>query len=247
MRAAFELARARDQRERQRIAETHIADGDDGIGRHAPTLRSTRPPVNWRARSREAGTETAPGRCGGGNPGPLSFIGLRRTRCGASWRTRLFRTVQADCGKSANFALANWKSLRRRHGPSNTSVAPSAACGPTISLSMCSAARAPSCGARSRHVAHRKAHRRKPHAARHVRRLDRVVQPEGGRVHHLDLAARRLDGDAARGRFADRSRRRRLSGRRDDRPDSRRRTRRPRRPSRCSRWVWNAGFQKFSG
>ena len=32
MRAAFELAWAGDQRERQRIAETRIADGDNGIG-----------------------------------------------------------------------------------------------------------------------------------------------------------------------------------------------------------------------
>src|SRR5262249_18635337 len=44
MRAALERTRSRDQRKRQRIAETRLTDGDNGIGgrinRHGWTMRS---------------------------------------------------------------------------------------------------------------------------------------------------------------------------------------------------------------
>src|ERR1051325_6688485 len=42
-------------------------------------------------------------------------------------------------------------------------------------------------------IARRKADRRKAHAARDVGRLEREMQPVGGRVHRLNFAARRLD------------------------------------------------------
>ena len=111
----------------------------------------------------------------------------------------------------------------------------------------CSAAFAPSaaCAAAWSRTAKRIAASRMPRATSGGSTAE--MQPEGRRVHHLDLAARRLDRDAARGRLQIASRRRRLSGTRDGRPDCRRRTRRPRRPSRRSRCCWNAGFQKFSG
>ncbi len=98
-------------------------------------------------------------------------------------------------GSSVIPERAKWRQL-----PSNTRVAPCMAAGATTSLPLHSAAFAPSAAAR-RLAGHRKPDRREPHAARHIRRLDAEVQAIGRRVHHLDLAARRLDRDAARGRL----------------------------------------------
>ena len=145
--------------------------------------------------------ETAPGRCGGGNPGPLSFIGLQTRPTASTMANRVLRNLKV-ISENPLIRVRNLEKTvtSRRYVSSNTNVAPCAARGPTISRPICSVTCVPSVE-RAAAVS----------AAKRIAasRIPRVTSggsaakccAERGRVHHLDFAARRLDRDAARGRF----------------------------------------------
>ncbi len=124
-----------------------------------PTLRNAKPPVN------SAKRETTPGRCGGGNPGPLSFIGLQTRPTARIMANGVLRRLKV-VSENPLISINEREKIAALHRPagSNTRVAPWAPLGPTISLSIRSDAARTERRASDRHVAHRKPHRRKPHA-----------------------------------------------------------------------------------
>ena len=127
MRTAFELARPRDQRERQRVAEAHGADGDDCVGRHETTLRTLHLQVNlarpqWiaaRKASSERQTESA--------AAPVASTGKSRISNSRGPRNVIQRAVSGSVAHAASAAhherdreqIVRGRSQRPRHARAN--------------------------------------------------------------------------------------------------------------------------------